>query len=478
VKLPGFIGPSYTTPAKVFDSQRTVNYYPELSESGTSRNVAMFVRTPGLAQLVATNGSAGRGMFTDMRSGRTFALAGNQLYEITYAAGVWAATLRGSVSGTQTASWASNGLQIAIATVDAPLTVFDLSTNVVSVPANAPVASTAAFVDQYIVVSVSGTAKIQWSDLVDATSWNGLDFATAEAEPDNVVGLIADHRELWIGGQQVMEVFRNTSDPSYVFGRVQSGLIQQGLMARKSLVSLANGVAWIGGDQRGGPVAWVAEGYAPRRVSTHAVEAAWSKYARIDDAESFEYVEDGHAFWVISFPTANATWVYDANTGQWHERGWWEVTPGQYRAVRGRFHTYAFGRHLVQDWETGVIYEMSKTYLDDNGSVIRRLRSSPHIADPERNVNVAYSKFELIASVGIGLSGAEDPVAFLRISNDGGNTWSNEIPCSAGPQGDYQRRMVWWRLGAARDRVFEVSMTDAVEWALVDALIDFKPGAD
>ena len=64
MKLPGFIGGSYTVPAKVFDALRTVNYYPELSESGTSRNVAMFVRTPGLVQLVATNGNAGRGMFT------------------------------------------------------------------------------------------------------------------------------------------------------------------------------------------------------------------------------------------------------------------------------------------------------------------------------------------------------------------------------------------------------------------------------
>lgn len=479
MRLPGFIGSSYTTPARVFDSQRTGNFYPELSESGTSRNVAMLVRTPGLLQIVATNGSEGRGMFTDMKSGRTFAVSGQQLFEITYPAGVWTATLRGAVPGTQSISWASNGLQVVMATNGTPLYVLDLSTNVVSSPANAPIASSVAFVDQYIIASVTGTARVQWSDLVDATSWNGLDFATAEAEPDNVVGMIADHRELWIGGQQVMEVFRNTSDPSYVFGRVQSGLIQQGLMARKSLVSLANGVAWIGGDQRGGPVAYIAQGYAPSRVSTHAVEAAWSKYSRIDDAEAFEYVDDGHAFWVISFPTADATWVYDATTGQWHERWWWETTPGRTRAIRGRFHTYAFGRHLVQDWETGVIYEMSKAYLDDNGSKIRRLRSSPHVADPERNVNVAYSKFELICSVGIGLDGgADDPQVILRFSNDGGYTWSNEIPCSVGPLGDYQRRVVWWRLGTARDRVFEITMTDAVEWALIDALIDFKPGED
>jgi hypothetical protein len=57
----------------------------------------------------------------------------------------------------------------------------------------------------------------------------------------------------------------------------------------------------------------------------------------------------------------------------------------------------------------------------------------------------------------------------LRWSNDGGSTWSNEHWVSVGQQGKYKNRAIWRRLGQARDRVFEVVVTDPVKMVIVSA---------
>ena len=40
----------------------------------------------------------------------------------------------------------------------------------------------------------------------------------------------------------------------------------------------------------------------------------------ISDARAFTYQKDGHHFYVLTFPTGNKTFVFDASTSLWHER--------------------------------------------------------------------------------------------------------------------------------------------------------------
>jgi PKD repeat protein len=64
-----------------------------------------------------------------------------------------------------------------------------------------------------------------------------------------------------------------------------------------------------------------------------------------------------------------------------------------------------------------------------------------------------------------------DPRVMLRISNDAGRTWITEQWRSAGRVGEYDRRVRWNRLGSARRRVFEVSVTDPVPWRVTGAYL-------
>lgn len=64
-----------------------------------------------------------------------------------------------------------------------------------------------------------------------------------------------------------------------------------------------------------------------------------------------------------------------------------------------------------------------------------------------------------------------DPRVMLRLSNDGGKTWITEPWRAAGKVGEFYRRVRWNRLGSARRRVFEVSVTDPIPWRITAAYL-------
>ena len=185
----------------------------------------------------------------------------------------------------------------------------------------------------------------------------------------------------------------------------------------------------------------------------------------------------GHTLYVLNFPTANATWVYDLSTGLWTERLLRNSTTGQWEAHRGICHAFAFGTHVIGDRSTGTVYEEDIDIYTDAGEVpLRRLRVGPHF-----NLEgqfLFFHRFQLDMETGVGLVTGQgsDPQIMLRWSNDGGRTWGNEMWTTAGAIGGYQTRAIWRRLGAARDRVFEVSFTDPVPFRLNNAWIDVTAG--
>ena len=327
-------------------------------------------------------------------------------------------------------------------------------------------AAQVAFLDTYFIVIPSGGTKSYYiSAPNDALNWSPLDYQRKAAFPDNIASILADHEELWLWGSETTEVHRNTGSADVVFQRDPGAFIHQGIRAPFTACSLANGVAWVGGDVRGNAIAWLSEGYTPRRISTHAVETQWAGYSTLVDAVAFVYTQDGHQFWVISFPTADATWVYDATSGQWHERGWWNGS-AQSR-VRYAYHGYVFGMHLVGDWQNGKLYSLDPTVYTDAGTAIHRMRTAPHISDEEKWS--FYSRFRLANRGG----GAPT----LEWSDDLGATFNTARAASSRRISSGSTQLSEWRrLGRARDRVFRVEFSDAAQCVITGAYIDMSTG--
>jgi hypothetical protein len=330
-------------------------------------------------------------------------------------------------------------------------------------------ARTGAFLDGYFIATRPNSKQFNLSKLYDGKVWDALDFGIKEGYPDNILSMIADHEELWLLGSETTEVWRNTGNALFPFERDQAAFIHQGIGATYTLNRLNNGVAWLGGDTRGRITAWRAQGFVPVRISTHAVEQAWRGYSEVSDAIGFTYRMDGHEFWQIGFPTAGATWVYDALSSQWHERD--SLDGGAYGMHRARCHGYIWGKHLVGDFANGKIYQMSPTLYSDAGVPIRRLRQAPHLSDEQ--IRHFFHRLQLDMETG---SAVANPEMELSWSDDGGHTWSTPIVVAAGELTDYSKRVIWRRLGDSRDRVFRITSTAAIPHTWINALVDVSKG--
>jgi hypothetical protein len=241
-----------------------------------------------------------------------------------------------------------------------------------------------------------------------------------------------------------------------------------------------DGFCFLGKDeQRGGPIAFYSQGFRPNRISNHAVESVWASYSTVTDCVAYSYIDEtGTPFYVLNFPTGNATWAYDGLMGVWHERGWWNGVSNDRQ--RQNFHCYVNlgtgSAHYVGDWQNGNVYLQSNAYGTDNGTQIQRVRIAPHISD-EQTLNF-YHRFQLDMQTG---GGTLNPI--LDWSDDGGHTFGQygangtAAPNGGGTAGQYGFRVMWWALGSSRDRLFKITIVDPVTpLAIVNAYIDCTAG--
>jgi len=489
----GFVGGTYQARSRVVSADRAVNLIPVTVEKDGADPATVFYSAPGKriyipdAAIFAPDPPISGQMFDDRpvralfaQDGRAFAVVGGIFAEITPDAVGGPVTTHGTVAvGPEPATISSNGQgghQLFI-TSGGEGYIFDLASDVFT-PITAAGFPTYAvmglFVDGYFLALEKDGIRFQYSDIFDGLSWDPNDAAVRSLGSDNWLAAINLQRQVWLLGSVSSIAYYQSGAADEVFQPIPGAYMSFGIEAPFSAAELDNTGFWLGRNKDGAGMVIKAQGSSPVRVSTDALEHLWRGYARRDDAIGYAYQEEGRTFYVLTFPTADATFVYDVSTGLWHERGRWSTARGEYGMDRSCCHCYAFGKHLVGDPEAGTIYEQSLAYHDDNLGPLRRMRRAPHIRQDGKTV--FYSRFELDAETGIGTDLSAAPVAMLRYSNDGGRTWSDERRASLGARGAFRTRVVWDRLGSARDRVFEVAIADAVPVTVVGASLEAHVG--
>ncbi len=468
----GLVGDSYRSYSLSVDGETTMNFYPEVLERDGGKARAVLYRTPGLVEIAEGVGAC-RGIYTEPLTNRVFIVNGDQLNEFQFTglgyAFVNIGTLNSSSSPVQ---FASNGFDLGIVSGN-QLYMVKLATNAITlIPALSPVCIT--FFDSYFVVSEGGITFTN-SAPFDGYTWPGDEYV-AEQVPDGIVNLVSDTRYLWIQGIQSTEIWGADGSADGPLTPVSNAAMLIGTSSRDCTVAMDNTFFWLGRSANGDRIAYRANGFSAVRVSNHAIEAEWSRYEVVSDAVAFTYQEMGHTFWVISFPYEDKTWVYDASTSMWHERGFFNTSTGQMESIRGRYGCFGLGFQLVADKTDGRVYRMSMAYLDDAGEAIRRVRRTPHSWSD--NKRLFFSRLELYAQPGVGLVAGQgdNPQVMLRYSDDGGYTWSGARTASLGPIGATRTRTIWRRLGKARDRVWEFSITDPVDVVFIDADVSAVEG--
>lgn len=452
-----FVGPAYQLASRQASAQRSVNLFLRALET-PSKAAHILEAWPGLV-LFAALGAEIRGAIEI--GSRCFVVAGSSLYELS-SAGI--ATSRGTLStstGSVGMAWGTTQLVIVDGANGYVLT---LASNVFAAITDPdfPGSDRVAFMDGYFHFVEPGTQIITSSLLEDASSIDALDTVGAESSPDEIVAHIVTNQRLFALGSRVSEIFYTVQSDSSPLARANGETIDVGCIARWSLVKADAGLIWIGRDANGSGMVYHTSGGPPQRVSTTPVEQLLQGSSDLSAAVAFVVQWQGETFYAVNAPGLSQTLVYQLSTNSWFDLCDID-TDGQFMAFRATHHVFAHGLHLVGDAD-GSVYRMDAETHTFAGDPLVCERTSPNDAVPLRELKT-HSMFVLDATTGEAATG--EPMVELSWSNNGGATFGNPVLRSAGSLGNRYQRLVWRRLGRARDRVWRVRFSADAPFAIV-----------
>lgn len=439
-------------------AQRRLNLYLEFRPQDDGIRIVAH-GTPGLTPFVDFGDTPVRG----------FHVVGNILYAV-HRGSFWeinnagAMTFRGTLLTTiGRVYFADNGTSIML--VDGQFG-YTFNTSTPGTPlaqitdVDFPAPNSVTWLDQYFIVDKVLSGRFYISALGDPTNWDALDFANAEGNPDNLVRIVTDHGELIPFGDVTSEFWGDSGTSDFPFSRLGSAVVEWGLAARESLTKFENSLMFLGRNRMGECQVVLLNGYTPTPVGGQDFLDAINKYATVNDATAFSYMNNGHPFYQINFPTAGKSWLYDGSTKAWGEVG---ADGARHRANMGIFF---INRMIVADWENGRLYVLDKNSYSDNGVSISRQIVSRHIIS-EDYLPISQLWLDMEEGVGLVSGQGSNPQVSLEISEDRGHTWTTPIWRSFGKMGDFQNRAQWNRLGSSMSWTFRVKVTDPVKVALM-----------
>ena len=405
------LGSSYVARSVNAADSRMVNLFPEIVPEG-GKEPAFLNRAPGLRLLANMGEGPIRGMW--QFNGHGYVVSGNVLYKVD---SLFRSSPIGTVSGSPgPVSMSDNGTQLFVA-CNGPSYIYNsltLEFKQIDDP-DFPGAVTVGYLNGYFVFNEPNSQRLWITQLLDGQSIDPLDFASAEGSPDGLVSLLISHREAWLFGTNSVEVWYDSGAADFPLTPVQGSFNEIGCVAAYSVAKLDNGIFWLGADARGRGIVYRASGYTATRISTHAVEWQIQQYGTLSDAIAYTYQQDGHAFYVLIFPSANTTWVYDVATSAWHERA--AFVNGSFTRHRSNCQMSFSNEIVVGDHEVGNIYAFDLDVFSDNGDVQKWLRSWRALPTGTNDLKrTAQHSLQLDAETGAIESSVTTPIVIKDIS--------------------------------------------------------------
>jgi hypothetical protein len=380
-----------------------------------------------------------------------------------------------------------NGLVAVIADGTATSYYADMTTGAFGTisPTNFYGASKVDFLDTFLLFNNPGTAdwysslsNVTSSMLADGTAFDPLYVASKTGSPDFIGNFAVVHLEIWLIGTLTTEIWYDAGTADFPFGRLPGTFVEHGIAAPNSLAKHDLALFWLSQDREGHCEVVMGGDYRATRISTHAVEFAINGYQTITDAIGFCYQQEGHTFYVLTFPSADATWVFDKTSGLWHERGWLDPN-GVFHRIRANCCANPYQTVVVGDWQTGALYKLDLNNYTDNGQPVARVRRFKHLIDSEdTKVTHKYFIADMDPGNDISADGTSQnfpPKVSLRWSDDRGKTFSNPVMQSLGATGQYATSIKWNRLGIARDRIYELAWSINAKTSLQGAWLSTAP---
>ena len=467
----GFVGPSYNAPSITQDAQECINWYIETDptkEQGSRGSAALYPTDGLLLKFTLDELAEVRALYVLPGEQTLIAICGAIVYLVDTVFNV--RSIGKLLTSSGPVSISDNGIEFYI--VDG-INRYSCSFNGSNLQQRADGGFTGGtkvdFVDGFLFYNRPNTNQFGCTSPLSTDS-PALSFGSKGGSSDNIVTVIAAKRLVYLVGEFTTEQWVNVGAFPFPFQIIPGSSIQHGCSAAFSIALLGEGVAWLAQDKRGQATIALMTGGQLNKISTYAVESDINDGVT-SDAIAYTYSREGHEFYMITFPSQDKTWCYDIAEGQWHKRAWRDSLNNLHRH-RSNCHVLFSGLNLVGDYENGKVYALDPHTYTDDGDPILRMRRTPHITQDLDRIYYDFLQIQFQPGVGLNSGQGSDPQCMLRWSNDGGETWSNYYSITVGKMGQYKHRAIKRKMGFARDRVYEATVTDPVYWVIVSAELE------
>lgn len=455
-KIPLLGGESTHRIAKISDRQ-SINWRPKAELPGSKTQISL-MPWPGLTKITTIDSGPGRANTVEFK-GHLYGISNNSLFKMDTSDVVTSVGVLNTTSGWCVIAVGRTHIMITDGTNGY---TYDASTFAVISDADYPDDAThCAYLDGRFIAMNGGTDIFFISDDEDPTSWGALNFASAEAHPDNILAITTNTKDIYFFGGASIQIYFNSSNPDFPFDPYPN-TIEYGIHAQYSLVQDDKGMYCLAIKPHGGLVVINILGFSGTIISDPDISWTINQLSVTNDAIGAIYDLEGESYYILTFPSADITYAFNLQTGFAHRLKSFGV---------GRDRALGYGtlnkRQFCMDYSNAKLYELDFDKYTQDGAVIERYRRAQVIHN--NNHRIIYDEIVIDIKPGVGNGDEANPVLELRWSDDGAETWSSWYSRSMGAIGEFKTRLVWRRLGISRGRIFEYRCTDPVLAVIIDA---------
>lgn len=459
-------GGFYQSESLPLSAQRCIGLFPVIPQTANAGSKVVLFNSPGIKSF---SNAAGVNRGSREMAGISYFVNGTQLYKVESSG---TATAIDTISGSGQVSMADNGEKLVIVVPGVTAYEYNSITDTVTeiTDTDFRVSDTVCFKDGYFIFTSSDGSVFFNSALNDPLNYRALDFGTAEIDPDKIIACHVVHNELFIIGQETIELFQNIGGSGFPFQRIQGANIQKGARAKFSIVRIGETFGFVGGGEKEKPGVYaVLDSSKAQKISTDAIDKEIQKFSdqEIADCIGFNYFDRGQeiiGFTFTSDSISSRTFCYNATTSKLSGIPTWFEMQSGIDDNRWNVNSIvkAYGKLLVGT-TTSAIGELDENTYTELGSTIKRQFTSAPIANQDKVMKISKVKLWMEAGVGLTLGQGEDPIVRMDTSDDG-RVFSNDKDRKIGKIGKYGQQTEWRRIGRVPSfKVLRFTITDPVK---------------
>jgi hypothetical protein len=304
-------------------------------------------------------------------------------------------------------------------------------------------------------------------DIDDSTSWPyDPQHVGGFNEADSVIAVVpfpSRSNLLYVMGNVITEPWYNVGSNLFPYQKSQSYNVDYGAINPATIAYNNNMVVWIAQNGKSQARLCYTTGGDVQTITTDGIAFLFDNLIAPTDCYGNLFVQNNHLFYQFTFPTDNLCYTYDFDT----QRFYTVTDPYLNYSIIKKMVLFNNNNYFISNVD-GKLYEFGtqfNTYFNALSTLdvqIPRIR----ICSPLRTKD---QKAHVWDDVGFTIEQGQDnfydpqdaasqylgqvqlPSVALSISNDGGNTFSNQLKQNLNPYGLGKNKLIFYGLGYAND---------------------------